>query len=721
MNNVLRFLGICFLALVTCALARKYMASELWWFGLPFSVLFMAFFENIAFRGARKARELGHERLRLNFEMANKREPIVLPARRNVLVFFGLVTFALAFGLRSELELSGARFLSFLRPEEPVLRVEFPSFAEKKAMEFKLRTAENIVALDTGSYLSLRIQNKTADSTWMLRVSAETLTTQPTPLEAQLKSTASWSTSVSNLYDKLHLPAKATSAIRLVLTSPDGDTYTVKLEVTPIPAPQVNIEPQNASEGELRSDDVAKILFDVSATSQVPLQTVELAVRTKSGYRFSKTLAEFANNSELEFQSSRAEIITSAIPFAENDVLYVKAVAKTVMPGLMGESRELEYKVQSRQQVRAQVMKLVSEALEAFKNDKEGFDKTKQDILAKLANASELAAQLGLRSPTKRRIADAQALSNEMASLKDKKAKTAQEKLESILQNLKKEQSLENMANLYARLQSMRQAIPKANGEEMQKLAADAETLEKDAAKLKEQLSGVIASPEAGLTLEEKQTAQRLVQLDNTPERIGDIARNLRQSKNEPAVGATNQAMEELQNHLGGAAQILMQARSRAIREAREKLTAADRNLEDSRSKKGEQQGKELREGQKNLDGVPRLGREFDSAMKEARDATAQATEKNRRGENRDSVEQSTSDAQDAIVRALAALQDEEEAERSGQRELEEKSSRTAMHALEGQYDIGWRKKILDDIARLRSQGEPSDSPLIKYLESRLR
>jgi hypothetical protein len=43
-----------------------------------------------------------------------------------------------------------------------------------------------------------------------------------------------------------------------------------------------------------------------------------------------------------------------------------------------------------------------------------------------------------------------------------------------------------------------------------------------------------------------------------------------------------------------------------------------------------------------------------------------------------------------------------------------------AMNA-QGQLDSGWRKKIFEEISRLREQGVPADAEIIRYLESRLR
>jgi hypothetical protein len=78
---------------------------------------------------------------------------------------------------------------------------------------------------------------------------------------------------------------------------------------------------------------------------------------------------------------------------------------------------------------------------------------------------------------------------------------------------------------------------------------------------------------------------------------------------------------------------------------------------------------------------------------------------------------------QEAIEKALLSLQDEEENEKEMQKERDARTYRSAMDILaaQGTLDASWRKKILEEISKLKSQGETAESPMIRYLESRLR
>jgi hypothetical protein len=129
-----------------------------------------------------------------------------------------------------------------------------------------------------------------------------------------------------------------------------------------------------------------------------------------------------------------------------------------------------------------------------------------------------------------------------------------------------------------------------------------------------------------------------------------------------------------------------------------------------------------LEKSQQDLDSLPQISEEFQEAARDAQKGNQQA----RQGAQADNAEQLTSgieSAQDGVVRALAALQDEEEAERQSQQEQDGQNFRSTQEAIaaQGQLDMGWRRQILEEIARLRAAGEPADSPAIRYLESRLR
>ena len=169
--------------------------------------------------------------------------------------------------------------------------------------------------------------------------------------------------------------------------------------------------------------------------------------------------------------------------------------------------------------------------------------------------------------------------------------------------------------------------------------------------------------------------------------------------------------------------QMMQAARQRAMRQAREKLTEADGELQSARERgqRGEDAQGPLGEAGKRLQETPRLSREFNEAVNDARQQQRDAARETKKepGKSAGHVDK----AQDAIVKALAALQEEEQAEEQQKREQDGRMSRSAMDAFsaQGQLDVGWRRRILEEIARLKAAGETADSSVIRYLESRLR
>jgi hypothetical protein len=209
--------------------------------------------------------------------------------------------------------------------------------------------------------------------------------------------------------------------------------------------------------------------------------------------------------------------------------------------------------------------------------------------------------------------------------------------------------------------------------------------------------------------------------MDNTPGNLKDLEQSLKEAKQTESVNKSQSTLEHAQKHLGGVLSMLQQARQRAMRDAREKLTRADSELQNARRNPKESKDA-LRKSQQDLDSLPDISNDFQEAARDAQKGNQKARQGAQSDDNQQ-MESGMDEAQDGIVRALAALQDEEEAERQSQQEQDGQNFRSAQEAIaaQGQLDMGWRRQILEEIARLRTAGEPSDSPAIQYLESRLR
>lgn len=766
------------LALFLCLLCAKLTSPALWWFGLPLCLVVWHYLNASVAAGVRAVQTLGRSRVLLNTRLAGRSHlPVFWPFQ--IRMFLAVLAFIAAAGYTFHRDIASGltQIVNVLRREEGVLRIEYPSYAETPPFEAILRNQPIMAKADTGSYLQFFIRERKAVSAWTL-----TLTVQPEPNADQqsnnsssaqseltpegtatpndtatpivtangtpeataapkalvtrqlpLSATGSWAQSVSALMQQMGLPEQTPVTLILNATQKGrtGESaYRAVIKVAPIPVPLVTINPASqlptAGLRQGGSNEAGRLLFEVAAKSQVPLTQVELAVRTKSGYRFNKTLAEFANSQESNFKTAEAELSTVGIPFSEDDILYVKAVAKTVLSGLQGESIEIEIPVKSRAAVRQQVTKALEDALKELKNpqgrDPGAFAESKARIEKALQEAKEASATLGRQSTTHRQTAEAAESAAQMQSKSDASAKKTEQKIQSALESLKREQSMERMSSLFARLQNLKTAIARVPEQELAKMAQEAGQLKEDAQALKDKLREVTQAPSSGLTPEEKQLAEHLLSADKTPEKIKEVQDKLASSQREQASAQTQQALEEAQKNLGSLMQIVMAARQRAIKDAREKLTQADTALEKSKNLDAKQATPGLSEAQQKLEALPSLGEEFNDAAGEARDGAREARKEAQSGKPQ-AMAEDIGKSQEGIVKALAALQDEEESDRQSQQEQDGRTFRSAMDAMaaQGQLDVGWRKKILEEIARLRTQGEAADSPVIRYLESRLR
>jgi hypothetical protein len=732
-----------FLAFVLCA--AFFLATErlggpgLGWLGAVVFLLLGHAWRAHVWKGVQTERALGRERLLLNLRAAGvKSIPFVFPYRiRGALLVLAATTF-LSVGLAADAVRIARVVAAALQPETPVMRVEFPAYTETPPLETLMASDPSDaprVEVDRASYLEFFLRNKKSDTRWRVGVQEDPQKNAQTsvPASGQLGLSAG---ALVELLGAADAKGEGPRSLLVSLAHADGSkAHWLRLDVLPVPRPVVQLDPAGQTPGAASSaqgttegaetDEDARLRLRIRVDSRVPLSQVELRIRTKSGYRMNKTVGEFANAKELVFETDKAELSLLGIPFRAPDSLFVKAVAKTVVAGLEGESREIEFRVRTKQEARADIAKLLQEAkkelveMKDVEASRENLRKTLEEVISK-------APELGRRHPVARQIQEALANLPRMKAKGDEAALEVEKRIDAAIETLKREQSTDETSSLLARMQSLRNAVSKPQGErspeETEALAKEAVSLSKEAEGLKEELSKLADGPSSGLSLEEKQDAQDLLSRDQSAQRLGQSGEALA-SGNQPEAAAQAQgALDEAQKGMGTVLQMMQAARQRAMRQAREKLTEADASLQNARERQGE--GKEAREpldaaGQ-SLQETPRLSREFDEAVNEARQQQRDASRlANRPGESGQHIDK----AQDAVVKALAALQEEEQAEEQQRREQDGRSARAGLDALsaQGQLDVGWRKRILEEIARLKSAGETADSPVIRYLESRLR
>jgi hypothetical protein len=613
-----------------------------------------------------------------------------------------------------------------LRREQVVLRVEYPTYLDAQAQEIILKnssrsamssgspatTPEPALEVDADAYISLAIRFRKSDSNWSVGLSEESGRSS----NATIPPTAQYGHSARALLEQLGLDAGKPHTVELTIQKNNAFYARQLLTITPLPRPQVDLS--KSTGGPEKEGSVA---LDVKVRSKIPLAGVEFHVRTASGYRMVKAIAEFANGSEQSFDGKQVPFSTLGIPFSAKDTLFVKAVAKTVAENLFGESQELSFDIVTRESIRQDLIKSLTNSLQALQNSSMSSSALKDTLNQELAKAREAARQLGAQSLATKQTDQISESAGKIEKPRDQAAQKTEKKIKTLLERLKREQTASQMQNLLARLQNLKLSIQRSTPEQLTQLGKDTNELQQSANQLKKQLADIIDKEKSGLTLQEKQAALDALKLDQTPQNLQELERTLADKKQTDAVNQSQTTLEHAQKNLGSVLSLLQQARQRAMRDAREKLTRADGDLQNARRSEGNSKDA-LRRSQQELDALPDISNEFQDAARDAQKGNQKARQGAQSG-NDPQMEAGIDEAQDGIVRALAALQDEEEAERQSQQEQDGQNSRNNQEALaaQGQLDMGWRRQILEEIARLRAAGESSDSPAIKYLESRLR
>jgi|GEM_PF-668596 len=760
----------CGTAAFAFATARA-VGDSLWWLGAAVFILLAHAWQVFVRRGFEVERTLGPERLALNLKAEGLADrPAVFPYRvRAVVLGFAAVGFVI-YGMQDDIVRAARWAQQAVRKETPHLRVEAPSYTETAAAETPFSASASDVPsreAEVASYLEFYLKDRKPGTRWNLVVKnpqgAEGRTEAVRPLggAGQLGLSAGSLLEILGLSREIQAP----QTLSLEMREDDGRrVHFLSLTLLPVPRPVVEIEPLGQVSGRMQGGDFGegqgggsdgstgeveedtRLRLRVKADSRVPLALVELHVRTQSGYRFTKTIGEFANAKELRFESDKSELSLLGVPFKSPDTLYVKAVARTVVPDLFGESREIAYRVRTKQQAREEIIKDLQDAKKALAGDGNA-EEIRAAVKEKLEGVASKVPELGRRHPVARQTREALSALEKMTKKGDEPYAEVEKRIDAALESLKREKNADATSSLIARMQSLRDSIAasdkrgasaadenKGESKNADDLSEEAKALAEETRGLKKELGEQADAASSGFSLEEKQQAKDLLARDKTDEKLGAAGEALEKNDKAQAQAGSQAALDEAQKGLGQVMQMMQAARQRAMREAREKLTQADGKLQEARDRlqanesgRGENEKQQspsgsLDEAGDRLQETPRLTREFNEAVNEARQEQRDARKKSD-GKEKGAAERHIEGAQDAVVRALAALQEEESADEEQKREQEGRQSRSQNDAInaQGQLDVGWRKRILEEIARLKASGEGADAPVIRYLESRLR
>jgi len=663
-----------------------------------------------------REKSLGQERLALNLQTFGVRPEKLRTQRNTAAAVFLIIWLGAVVPPLAPQVMRGFTWLEqSLRTEQVHLRIEFPSYTDADPKEFQLTNQRSeTLEVDLDSYVSVQFRYRKSKTQWQVNLVPQAPAT--TRITAPIPSSANFGHSAKVILQELSLSTQTDNVVTLEILK-NGKEYARQiLKITPQPRPIVELAKENTEPRQ-----AGLIPLNVKARSKIPLASVEFHVRTQSGYRMVKPVAEFANANEQNFNGDNLNFNTQGIPFAPKDTLYIKAVAKTVAEGIFGESEELKFDIITRESIRQNLIQSLEKSLQTLQNQNQSTQELKEKLNAELAKAADAAQQMGAQSLAARQMEKINASADKINAPKDKAARDTEQKIKNLLERLKREQTASQVQNLLARLQNLKFSVQRSKEEELPQLSKDTTELRGAAEALKKQLGALVEKQTSGLTLQEKQAALDALKLDRTPENLKDLERNLKDQKLNESINKSQAALDHAQKQLGSVLAMLQAARQRAMREAREKLTRADRELQNARQE-NQAARKSLDNSQQDLDSLPQISEEFQEAARDAQKGNQQARQ-GAQSENQDQMSSGIESAQDGIVRALAALQDEEEAERQSQQEQDGQNFRSTQEAIaaQGQLDMGWRRQILEEIARLRASGESADSPAIRYLESRLR
>lgn len=728
------FLFSVLFLIISYLFAYRVLNPQLAWLAFPIALLFLKWIDLAFIQGIIVLKNLSKERIDLNltaaglsFKKNSYKRSLYLKAAMLLIIIFTIFSYSLWNDIENTYQ-----FISHnIKTSRPILKIEFPSYSGQAPKFYDLSEDNNEISIDTSSYLEISIDNLKKDNNWQV-LFIEDKKIYPEKNVTFSIQLGSWSSSANSLYslfdDKNELVEKKVKDnviknIKIVISNKEKK-YQANLVINPTIRPVVSIESANIDSIDTKQN-VGKLNFNVDVKSSVPLTLIELSVRTQSGYHFDKALAEFANASEFSFKSDSAELVTLGIPFLPEDALYVKAVAKTVLTGVVGESKELYFPIKTPIQVRAEIIKKLEESKKLMMKMNKVNSEQKFKIIPLLSNAAQLASNLSQSGIVRRNIIESINLVENMSLKNDSQFNRALAKIQTTINILKRQQNASQSTNFIARLQNLKNKIHTLNTEEKDysESASEAHELSEMAADLNKQLKEMNKNETYPLTKNEKTMIQSLLKNDMTSQKIYETAKNLKQSKIIEAQQEIQNAFDEGNNHLGFAMQIMQQARQRAMQDAKLKLQKADSSLENSKyfPTKNEVLN-ELMKVKESLEKTPLLGGEFNESLEDAKGATKKSYNF---GMNDQSFERltSTQKAQEAVEKAILSLQDEDESDKELQKEQDARAFRSTMDVLaaQGVLDSSWRKKILEEISRLKGQGESSDSPMIRYLESRLR
>jgi hypothetical protein len=302
-------------------------------------LLLFLFFQIFVLLPLKQVKQISLERLTFNLTQDGHSPKPLLP----ILSFKILLTAASVVGLlffewQQIPHEVWAESLDFFSSPKAFLVVKPPAFAKKTPLEFALTQNSQLISATADSLIDLRLDHTHHEKNWILLLQDmnNANTKDFFPLDSHLPAAELVGETLFQKYDS--------HPIHLTLTNGKISFYAT-LKLIPIARPQVLLS-ETAVQRSPDDNPTNTLAFSLRVYSPIKLTEITFLLKTKSGYEYEQIVKEFSNEDQTNFELPYAEVVTAGIPFQENDILSVKAVAKTPILQAKGESKEFFYPIQ---------------------------------------------------------------------------------------------------------------------------------------------------------------------------------------------------------------------------------------------------------------------------------------------------------------------------------------------------------------------------------------
>ena len=333
-------------------------------FSYAFSLLCIYWLEIFIFLPSSKLKEITEERLNFNIELSGLKNNGYKKKLKFKIFIFILALVTLSFiQFKNSAYLFIQEAIEYLTPVQALAIVQYPAFEKKEASLYPLSNRSQNIELNSSSVLNIKLNHAHNQNNWdvILQDSLNKNNQEISSLDTTNYSAEFFAGTLFKKYE--------THPIILILTN-GKNKFLATVYVTPTPRPIVKLKEEQVH---IQAHDLnhQKLAFSLDVNSQIDLTEITFLIKTDSGFEYEQVVTEFPNANEKSFVLPYTEVFTTGIPFRENDVLTIKAIAKTPLIDVQGESKEFKYKITKKNPMEKEGNKSSKEDKKNAQSDKE--------------------------------------------------------------------------------------------------------------------------------------------------------------------------------------------------------------------------------------------------------------------------------------------------------------------------------------------------------------